>query len=55
VPKKGLTPYILFSSSRQVSGDFNNIRAVERAKLLGQEWKALSEDEKAVSLLLALL
>ena len=49
-PKRALTAYFIFNTSRQESGDFRNISVPERAKLLGQEWKALSEDEKEVSL-----
>lgn len=37
-----------FSISRQASGDFQNIAVQERAKLISQEWKALSEEEKQV-------
>jgi len=50
-PKRALTAYFIFNTSRQESGDFRNIAVPERAKLLGQEWKALSEEEKEVSLM----
>lgn len=46
--KRPLTPYIQFSVDRHASGDFRNIGIGERAKLIGQEWKALSESEKKV-------
>jgi hypothetical protein len=49
-PKRPLSPFVLFSMSRNQSGDFKHIAVTERAKLIGQEWRALSEDEKAVSL-----
>ena len=44
--------FIQFSVNRQSSGDFRNISAPERAKLISQEWKALDAEEKKVSLLL---
>ena len=47
--KRPATAYIQFSVNRQASGDFKNIGVAERAKLIGQEWKALSESEKKVS------
>lgn len=43
------SPYVQFSINRHASGDFRNIRFEERAKLIGQEWKALSQEEKDVS------
>lgn len=46
--KRATTAYIQFSVSRQASGDFSHISLPERSKLIGQEWKALSEDEKQV-------
>jgi hypothetical protein len=48
-PKGRLTAYLIFCSTRQKSGDFRNIATTERVKLIGQEWKALSADEKEVS------
>lgn len=46
--KKALTPYMQFARSRLSSGDFKNIPLLEGAKLVGQEWKALSAGEKMV-------
>lgn len=40
--------FIQFALNRMDSGDFKNIHATDRMKLIGQEWKALSEDEKSV-------
>lgn len=40
--------YIQFASIRATSGDFKNIMAKDRMKLLGQEWKELSAEEKQV-------
>ncbi|KAK0335950.1 hypothetical protein LTR59_002000 [Friedmanniomyces endolithicus] len=39
-------PYILFSMARHASGDFKSIALLDRSKLIGKEWKALSEGEK---------
>lgn len=50
MPKRNLSAYLLFSAARQDSGDFKHISVPERAKLIGQEWKALSEDEREVRL-----
>lgn len=47
-PKRGMTPYLAFNVNRRASGDFNGITIIEGAKLIGQEWKALSADEKKV-------
>lgn len=49
MPKGRLNAYLIFFAARQKSGDFRNIAATERTKLTGQEWKALSTDEKEVS------
>lgn len=46
--KRGISAYIQFNLNRQASGDFKHIPMTERAKLIGQEWKALSEEEKRV-------
>lgn len=42
---------MLFSTDRQSSGDFANIKIADRSKLIAQEWKSLSESEKEVSCL----
>jgi hypothetical protein len=47
--KQAGNAFVQFSVSRQASGDFKNILLGERAKLLGQEWKALSGEEKQVN------
>ncbi|KAK1811995.1 hypothetical protein LTR12_013611 [Friedmanniomyces endolithicus] len=46
VAKHSRTPYILFSIARHASGDFKSIALMDRSKLIGKEWKALSEGEK---------
>ncbi|KFZ13668.1 hypothetical protein V502_06492 [Pseudogymnoascus sp. VKM F-4520 (FW-2644)] len=46
IPKRPLTAYILFVKERYTSGDFKGISSVEAAKILTQEYKALSESEK---------
>jgi hypothetical protein len=46
--KRATTSFVQFSISRQASGDFKHIAVSERAKLLSQEWKALSDEEKQV-------
>lgn len=43
--------YIHFVTNRTTSSDFNGIQAKDRMKLIGQEWKSLSEDEKNVRIL----
>lgn len=48
--KRPLTAYVQFTINRNATGDFRNIKISERAKLIGQEWKTLSEDEKQVGL-----
>ncbi|KAI7159692.1 hypothetical protein KC349_g3914 [Hortaea werneckii] len=45
--KRPMTAYFHFLTNRQASGDFRNIAIIERTKLIAQEWKALSEEEKA--------
>jgi hypothetical protein len=40
--------YTQFYKERWASGDLGNIKAVDAAKLLGAEWKALPEAEKKV-------
>lgn len=49
-PKQNMTAYTFFVSSRAKSGDFQNMKIVDVAPLIGKEWAALSEDEKAVRL-----
>jgi hypothetical protein len=49
LPKGKLNAFVIFCATRQKSGDFRNIATTERVKLIGQEWKALSADEKEVS------
>lgn len=44
--KKPSSAYILFSKERWASGDLKGITATESAKLIGNEWKALSASEK---------
>ena len=41
--------FFRFAHDRRESGDFKNIPLTEGAKLIGQEWKALSASEKKVS------
>lgn len=40
--------YIFFFTARHASGDFKNIKAQDASKLIGNEWKALSDAEKKV-------
>jgi hypothetical protein len=47
--KQASNAFMQFNVSRQASGDFKNIALPERAKLIGQEWKVLSDEEKLVS------
>ncbi|KFY26641.1 hypothetical protein V493_03972 [Pseudogymnoascus sp. VKM F-4281 (FW-2241)] len=46
IPKRPSSSYILFVKERYTSGDFKGIPSTEAAKLLAQEYKALSESEK---------
>ncbi|ELR02908.1 hypothetical protein VC83_02664 [Pseudogymnoascus destructans] len=46
IPKRPLPAYIHFVKERYASGDFKGISPVEAAKVLTQEYKALSESEK---------
>jgi hypothetical protein len=46
--KKAVTPYLQFSVERRASGDFKDIKLGDSSKLIGEEWKALSESEKQV-------
>ncbi|KAF2211594.1 hypothetical protein CERZMDRAFT_98475 [Cercospora zeae-maydis SCOH1-5] len=45
-PKRPISPFLIFNIDRQNSGDFANIKIPERAKLISEEWKALSQSEK---------
>ncbi|KAF2771671.1 hypothetical protein EJ03DRAFT_372631 [Teratosphaeria nubilosa] len=44
--KGPMTPYAAFNANRQKSPDFNNISFVDRSRLVAQEWKAMSQEEK---------
>ncbi|KAK5120526.1 hypothetical protein LTR85_006181 [Meristemomyces frigidus] len=44
--KRPLSAFAQFTTNRHASGDFKNITLPERSKLIAQEWKALSENEK---------
>ncbi|OBT75240.1 hypothetical protein VF21_05659 [Pseudogymnoascus sp. 05NY08] len=46
IPKRPLPAYIHFVKERYTSGDFKGLSPVEAAKILAQEYKALSESEK---------
>lgn len=46
--KRPVTGFLLFCIERQKSGDFAHIHSSERSKLVAQEWKVMSEDEKKV-------
>jgi len=46
--KRPLTGFLRFSLERVASGDFTSIALGEKAKLIGEEWKALSAAEKEV-------
>ncbi|KAK4506682.1 hypothetical protein PRZ48_000415 [Zasmidium cellare] len=45
--KRPVPPYTQFTMNRNASGDFKGIALAERSKLISQEWKALSEQEKS--------
>ena len=47
-PKHPGSPFTVFTKIRFASGDFKNIRVIEAIKLVANEWKALSADEKKV-------
>jgi hypothetical protein len=49
--KQPMTAYLFFLSSRHASGDFKGITVADRTKLMAQEWKSLSEEERSVRLL----
>lgn len=46
-----LNSYIIFTKERMTNEDFKNIPCPERARLIGKEWKNLSEEEKKVRFL----
>jgi len=46
--KKPTSSFLVFLKERFASGDFKSINVVEAAKLIGNEWKALSANEKKV-------
>lgn len=43
-----LNAYMIFTKERMTNDDFKNIRCQDRARLIGKEWKNLSEEEKKV-------
>lgn len=47
--KRPISSYAQFAVNRHASGDLRNISLAERSKLISQEWKALDQQEKAVS------
>lgn len=46
--KRPVNSYAQFALNRNASGDFKGITLAERSKLIAQEWKALSDQEKSV-------
>lgn len=48
--KRPMNAYSQFVASRFASGDFRSMAVPEAAKLIGQEWHALAEGEKKVSI-----
>lgn len=48
--KRPMPPFVQFTLNRHASGDFKRMKLPDASKLIGQEWKALSSDEKKVSL-----
>ncbi|KAF2131780.1 hypothetical protein P153DRAFT_395087 [Dothidotthia symphoricarpi CBS 119687] len=44
--KRPVNAYVLFFTDRRSSGDFKSISTTECAKLIGNEWKALTASEK---------
>ncbi|KAH9827155.1 high mobility group [Teratosphaeria destructans] len=44
--KAPISAFTAFTVNRHKSPDFNNISFVDRSKLVAQEWKALSQEEK---------
>jgi hypothetical protein len=51
LPKRPGSSFMLFAQERQRSGDLKHISLGETGKLLGQEWKELSDGDKQVRLL----
>jgi hypothetical protein len=47
-PKRPQGAYVIFSVTRQSSGDFAHIKLTDRGKLIADEWRALSDSEKSV-------
>lgn len=47
--KRPVNPFAQFIANRFASGDFKHMVASQATKLIAQEWKALSEEEKKVS------
>ncbi|KAF2171170.1 hypothetical protein M409DRAFT_63548 [Zasmidium cellare ATCC 36951] len=45
--KRPVNSYAQFALNRNASGDFKGITLTERSKLIAQEWKALSDQEKS--------
>jgi hypothetical protein len=43
-----MSAFLFFVVARHASGDFKGIIPSDRTKLIAQEWKALSEEEKSV-------
>lgn len=49
-PKRPMTSFANFTSSRWKSGDYEGLNVTEASKKASTEWKALSEAERAVCL-----
>jgi hypothetical protein len=48
--KKPTAAYVLFSTERTKSGDFTDIVVKDRGRIIGDEWKALPDSDKKVSI-----
>ena len=46
--KKPLSGFLLFSQEKRAAGHFDHMKVTEGAKLAGQDWRALSANEKKV-------
>ena len=48
-PKRPLNAFMMFAGERrkQIKKENSELKVTEISKLLGQEWKAMSEDEKS--------